>query len=516
MSYHLMDYFALFLPVVLLGYQMTPQRFRPFVLLACNYVFFYLISGKLILYLLFSTIFTHYIGIWLENVSLTTEGSAKAITKKKRQVLGFGIGVSLGILGILKYFNFFGQTAAGLLGAFHVDWIFTPVKFMVPIGISFYTLQVISYITDVYRGTQKAEHNLLKIALYLSFFPTIMEGPISRFHQVADDLYAGRAITFENLKFGYQRIVWGLFKKLVIADRLYATVKYVFEGYANLDGAVIAFGVVCYTTQLYMEFSGCMDIIIGSGEIFGIKLPENFRQPFAAKDASEFWRRWHITLGTFFKDYIFYSVSLAKPVKKLAKKVKEKFGRTVSAFVGSTIALFAVWSCNGLWHGANWTFIFYGMYYFVLIFIENITEAPVKKLAQKLHVNRESIWYRAVQTVKMFFIINIGELFFRADTIQDGFAMFGKILTDFHISNLLGSITALKMDKLDLAVVVMGVLIVAIVGMLHEKEVHIRAQIAQWNLPVRWGIWYAAILAVVMLGAYGTGYSIVEMIYAGY
>jgi len=516
MSYHLMDYFAFFLPVVLIIYQLVPQRFRPVALLMANYAFFYMISGPLVVYMLFSTIFTHYIGLWLENVSLTAEVEGKALIMKKRKVLVFGIAISLGILGVLKYFNFFGQTVADVLALFQVNFVYEPIRFMVPIGISFYTLQMISYITDVYRGTQKAEHNLLKIALYLSFFPTIMEGPICRYAQVGEDLYAGRSITFENLKFGYQRIVWGLFKKIVIADRLYATVSHVFDNYRDLDGSVIAFGVVCYTVQLYMEFSGCMDIIIASGEIFGVKLPENFRQPFAAKDASEFWRRWHITLGTFFKDYIFYSISLAKPVKNLAKKVKEKLGRNVSKFVGPTIALFGVWSCNGLWHGANWTFIFYGMYYFVLIFIENITEEPVQKLAKKWNINRESSGYRMFQAIKMFFIINIGELFFRANTLQDGFAMLGKIVTDFHISELLGKLSSVKMYVADLVVVAIGIVVVAIVGSLHEREIKIREEIAKSALPVRWGVWYAAILVVIMLGAYGTGYSIVEMIYAGY
>lgn len=516
MSYHLMDYFVLFLPVVLLIYQLVHQKGRPVVLLLANYAFFYMISGPLVVYMLFSTIFTHYIGLWLENVSLTTESDAKNLLHKKRQVLLFGIVVSLGILGVLKYFNFFGQTLFECLNLFQLDVVFTPIKFMVPIGISFYTLQMISYIMDVYRGNQKAEHNLMKIALYLSFFPTIMEGPICRYHQVGEDLYAGKGIEFKNLKFGYQRIVWGLFKKMVIADRLYATVSHVFDNYNDLDGSIIALGVVCYTVQLYMEFSGCMDIIIGSGEIFGITLPENFRQPFAAKDASEFWRRWHITLGTFFKDYIFYSISLAKPVKKFAKRVKEKFGRTVSKFVGPTIALFGVWSCNGLWHGANWTFIFYGMYYFVLIFIENITEEPIQKLTAKLHINRESVGYRIFQTLKMFVIINLGELFFRANTIQDGFAMFGKILTDFHMSEFSRQVSSLKLDRADFVVVAVGVVIVAIVGSLHEREIKIREEIEKWALPVRWGVWYTAILAVVMFGAYGIGYSIVEMIYAGY
>ena len=234
MSYHLMDYFAFFLPVVLIIYQLVPQRFRPVALLMANYAFFYMISGPLVVYMLFSTIFTHYIGLWLENVTLTAEVEGKALIMKKRKVLVFGIAISLGILGVLKYFNFFGQTVADVMALFQVDFVYEPIRFMVPIGISFYTLQMISYITDVYRGTQKAEHNLLKIALYLSFFPTIMEGPICRYAQVGEDLYAGRSITFENLKFGYQRIVWGLFKKIVIADRLYATVSHVFDNYRDL------------------------------------------------------------------------------------------------------------------------------------------------------------------------------------------------------------------------------------------------------------------------------------------
>ena len=265
-----------------------------------------------------------------------------------------------------------------------------------------------------------------------------------------------------------------------------------------------------------MEFSGGMDIIIGSGQIFGINLPENFRQPFASKNASEFWRRWHITLGTFFKDYIFYPVSLAKPVKNFAKKVKKVFGRNVSKFVAPTIALFCVWICNGLWHGAQWTFIFYGMYYFVIIFIETITEAPVKKLTDKLHINRESNVYKAFQSVKLFFIVIIGEMFFRAESLKAGFIMFGKIFTDFHISYLWDYRFMLHLDAYDLIVALVGVLVVVIVGFIRERKPGLRERIDRKILPVRWIVWYACILTVILFGAYGSGYSIVELIYAGY
>lgn len=516
MSYHLIAYFAVFLPAVVLVYQLVPQKFRWIVLLSADYLFFWLISGKLILYLLCATVMTHYTGIWLENVELTEEGTARQITRKKRYVLAFGISVNLAVLIILKYFNFFGENLSSLLGFLPIDWEYRRINFMVPVGISYYTLQTISYMTDVYRGTLKAEKNIAKIALYLSFFPQIMEGPISRFHETAESLYAGKSIAFENIKFGYQRILYGLFKKIVVADRIAPVVIKVFSHFEEYDGAVIAFGAICFTLQLYMEFSGCMDIIMGSGQIFGVKLPENFRQPFFARDASDFWHRWHITLGTWFKDYIFYPVSLAKPVKNFAKKVKNRFGRNVSKFVAPFAALFCVWSCNGLWHGPHWTYIFYGMYYFVLIFLENVLEGPAAKITKKLHINREGRGYRIFRLCKLFVIVNLGEMFFRAETVGAGFSMLGRILTDFHISKLADKIFSLGMDQYDFAVAVTGVFVVLAVDIMHEKNISIREIVAKWILPVRWAFWYAAILAVVIFGAYGAGYTVVDMIYAGY
>ena len=255
---------------------------------------------------------------------------------------------------------------------------------------------------------------------------------------------------------------------------------------------------------------------MGSGQIFGVTLPENFRQPFFAKDASDFWHRWHITLGTWFKDYIFYPVSLAKPVKNFAKKVKNRFGRGVSKFVAPFAALFCVWSCNGLWHGPHWTYIFYGMYYFVLIFLENILEEPVTKLTAKLKINREGKGYRIFRLIKLLVIVNLGEMFFRAETVGTGFAMLGRILTNFHITELGDHIYSLGMDRYDAAVALIGILIVLVVDILHEKNIQIRKAISGWALPARWVFWYAAIFIVIIFGAYGAGYTVVDMIYAGY
>lgn len=496
MEYHLLTYSLLFLPVVILLYQLTPARFRWLVLLTADYVFFWMVSKWLILYLFIATFATYGTGRLLAYVSEHASVKGKQLTKKKRYILAGGIAVTLGMLIVFKYLKVFGLTL------------------IAPIGISYYTLETISYMTDVYRGTITAEKNLAKVALFLSFFPQIMEGPISKFSETAEPLYAGKNIEYSNLVSGYQRILWGLFKKMMVADRLAPVIFKIFGDYEKYDGSAIAVAVVCYTIQLYTEFSGCMDIILGSGEIFGVRLPENFRQPFFAKNASDFWRRWHITLGRWLKDYIFYPLSLAKPVKKLAKKVKGIWGIGISKFVAPIIALFFVWLSNGIWHGAGWTYLFYGMYYFVLIFIENITEAPIEKFIERKNIHTEKMGWRLLTALKLFIIVNVGELFFRASSITQGFHMLGRIFTSFHISVL--KEMDFGLDNYDILLSLGGILIVLIVDIIHEKGISIREKIASFNLPLRWNFWYAVILCIVIFGAYGAGYTVVDMIYAAY
>ena len=495
MSYHLLTFSLLFVPAVMLLYQLSPRKARPIVMLAADFVFFYMLSGILIIYFILASAVTYFGGRLIDRAEEKYKKQPCRI-RNKRLILGGCIAINLAMLVVFKY-----------LKAFGVDLI-------APVGISYYTLQTISYMTDVYRGSVSVDKNPVRLILYRSFFPQIMEGPISRYSQVASELYSGKPIEFNNMVFGYQRILWGLFKKMLIADRIAPVVGKVFGNYESYDGSAIFVGAVAFTCQLYMEFSGCMDIVIGTGEIFGVTLPENFRQPFFATGASDFWRRWHITLGTWLKDYVFYPVSLAKPVKKIAKKCKKKFGLKMSKFVAPTVALFAVWSINGIWHGAGATYIFYGMYYFVLIFIENITEEPVKKIGEKLGIYKHKGLLCALRGMKLFVIVNIGEMFFRASTLKDGFRMFGRIITRFNIGNL--SETNFGIDEYETIIALIGIAIVLIVDIIHEKGISIRKKIASFSLPVRWGVWYGIIACVIIFGAYGAGYTIVDMIYAAY
>ena len=503
-----MVYGFAFLPLCLAAYQIAPQEWRRRVLLGFSYLFFWLLSGKLIVYLLGTTVFVHCMGIWLDSI--------RSEKKKARRVLTFGILVLLGVLAYLKYYNFFVENVTGIFGN-ALPFTLAEKKILMPVGISFYTLQAIGYMADVYWGKIRAEEKLEKTALFLAFFPQIMEGPICRYSDTCDVLYSGRPLEAENLTNGYIRIFWGLFKKKVIADRLAIGVDAIFGNYTSYSGFMVAFAAVAYTVQLYMEFSGCMDIIIGSGQLFGVTLPENFRQPFCAQSAAEFWRRWHITLGTWFKTYIFYPVSMSAPVKRWNQYGRKHFGKYVTMLGTSAMALFPVWLCNGLWHGARWSYIFYGMYYFTLI-LAGIAVEPVRdRILQVFHISERSVGLKFMRIAKTWLIIFTGELFFRADGLRAGIYMFRSMFRNFDLGNLTdGSLLELGMTKADLIAVVAGCVAVAVVGFIKERGTNVRISLDRKPVFMRWSFYYVLILAVIVIAAYGDGYQAVDMIYAGF
>ena len=528
MAYQSLVYGFVFLPLCLAAYQIAPQRWRKRVLLAFSYLFFWLLSRELIIYLLGTTVFVHCTGIWLE--WLKSEQKAELLTadrsekkriksiyqKKSRQVLAFGVLMLLGTLAYLKYYNFFASNVNGIFGGI-LPFTIEQKNILMPVGISFYTLQAIGYMADVYWGKIRAEENMEKTALFLAFFPQIMEGPICRYQDTCDTLYEGRPLQMNNLTDGYIRIFWGLFKKTVIADRLAIGVDAIFGNYASYSGSMIVFAAVAYTIQLYMEFSGCMDIIIGSGQLFGVKLPENFRQPFSAQSAAEFWRRWHITLGTWFKTYIFYPVSMSSPVKKWNQYGRKHFGKYITMLGTSAIALFPVWMCNGLWHGARWSYIFYGMYYFSLILVGIAVEPVRDRILKILHISPEFQGLKYMRIAKTWVIIFVGELFFRADGLRAGVHMFRSIFRNFQLSNLWdGSLLNLGMSRADLVAVMAGCIVVAIVGSAKERGIRVRISLDKKPVFIRWSIYYALILAVIVIAAYGDDYQVVDMIYAGF
>lgn len=524
-----MDYLMFFLPIVIILYSIIGEKYKKYFLILASYVFFWLISGKMVVYLATTTIFVHYFGIWLEKLNREEKDALsdaekeekKAIRgdyqKRKRRVVAFAVLVHIGVLLVLKYTGFFTENINTLLQAFGSSTQFKIPEYALPIGISFYTMQAVAYITDVYRGTIKADDNLGRLALFMCFFPQIVEGPICRYEQTANQLWNVTKIEHDNLVRGLQRILYGMMKKLVIADRLNPLIKEVFTHYVNYDGGVVAVAAIAYTIQLYMDFSGAMDGVIGTAQIFGVTLPENFANPFFAKTIPGFWNRWHITLGAWFKDYVFYPVTLSKPIKKMTSTLKKKVGNYFALLAASVVALFCVWLGNGLWHGAAWNYIFFGMYHFTLIILGNAAEPLVKKIRKLLHINTENFFYQLFQIVRTAILVVIGELFFRGHGLHSGLIMFKLLVTRFSISAFsLETIETLDIDRQDVGIVLVSLLIVLIISILKERGVKIRETLARQHVVIRWTLVYGLILYTIIFGAYGLGYIPVLPIYANF
>jgi D-alanyl-lipoteichoic acid acyltransferase DltB (MBOAT superfamily) len=390
-------------------------------------------------------------------------------------------------------------------------------SFILPIGISFFTLQAVSYLFDVYNGTIPADRNFFRVALFLAFFPQIVEGPICRYSQTADQLWNVGPITGENLTLGLQRIGYGMMKKIVVADRLNAFVGAVFTDYATLPGSVIALGALCYTAQLYMDFSGAMDAVAGTAQVFGVTMPENFQRPFFSKTISEFWTRWHISLGTWFKDHIFYPVTMSKPMKNLTSAARKRIGNHFGPLVAGSIALFCVWFSNGLWHGAAWNYIFFGMYHFVLILTGNLIAPAAKRFHERFHIQPDNRPFRVFQVLRTCVLVVIGELFFRADGLVNGIRMFFRMITvpQFQAVNT-ELLTTLGMDPADFFITVVTLVIVFCVSLANERGICLRKQLQQKPTPVRWAVLYALIFYILIFGAYGQGYVPVDPMYANF
>lgn len=529
MAYHEPTYFLMFLPTVLFLYQLAGRRARWLVLLGFSYIFFYLFSGKLIIYHIAAVLVTYLTGLGLlivkkrkKNVLKQCDKEGRKILKAhyksfERLVLTVGVVLLIGVLGYLKYFNFFVENINILFAEAGTEYSISAKQLMLPLGISFYTLQAIGYMADVYWDKMAPQKNIGKLALFLSFFPQLMEGPICAYSDTADSLAAGEGLKADNLVKGAVRILWGLFKKMVIADRLYVIVSELFGNYSEYSGMMIAVAAVAYTIQLYMEFSGCMDIVIGSGWMFGINMPENFRQPFFSKNASEFWRRWHISLGVWFKTYIFYPVSMSAMVKKWNHFSKNHTGRYISRLVASAAALLPVWLCNGLWHGASWSYIFYGVYYFVIIMLELILEPVRDGFVRLCHIDTKAAYWNALQILKTWVIIFTGELFFRAETLGKGFAMFASMFHNFNAGVLFdGALLGLGLGRADMLAVLIGCIIVGIIECIKEKGVNVLERTVSLRLPVRWAVYIVLIMLIIIFGAYGPGYQEVDLIYAGF
>ena len=529
LSYCSAEYLILFLPAVMLLYQISPKRFRRYVLLAAGYAFFWYLSGILVLWNIAVAVCAWLTALKLSSLLKrrdallqTAERSQKkairaSYNKNMHRWVLLSVLICFGILITLKYSAFLVDNLNAVMRIAHTGKQFAIPHFLVPIGISFYTLEAMSYVFDVQKEKIPADRNFLRVALFLSFFPLLMEGPIARYKDTAMQLWNPPGITMAGLQRGGWRVLYGVIKKLVVADRVNAAVELLYLDFEKYDGGMVFLAALLFTIQEYMEFSGTMDIVIGTGECLGITLPENFRQPFFSATISEFWTRWHISLGSWLRDYIFYPLSMSASLKKLTKKCKKRLGNHYGPLVTSSIALFAVWVFNGFWHGSGWGFLFFGMYHFTWIVTGNLLQPWVTHFCEKHGINRRNPVYRAFQIIRTFLIVAIGEMFFRALSLKYGLKMFVQIFRQASLKSFLdGTIFQIEMDLQDYVIVGIVIVFVFVISLLREKEYNVRDHLMAKNMLVRSLVTVLLITFIVLFGAYGAGYVPVDPIYANF
>lgn len=506
--------FFIFFPIVGLLYYVIPKKYQWVWLLAASYTFYLLANFKFGFFLISTTVTTYYaaiaIGKKAENQKSLLSKNKEAFTKEqvkqlketvksqKKQIMAAVLLLNFGILAFLKYFNFFMKSVGGLFSTFHLSFHSPALKLLLPLGISFYTFQAMGYLIDVYRGKYPPEKNLGKLALFLAFFPQIMEGPIGRYNDLAHQLYEPREFDYKNAKFGLQLMLWGYFKKVVIADRAGILVNMVYNNYQNFTGKQIAIAAVVYAVQIYADFSGYIDIATGAAQFLGIRLARNFDHPYFSKSVAEFWRRWHITLGTWFKDYLFYPLSLSKFCMKLGKfsrkHLKPSFAKNVPAYFGLAV----VWLTTGLWHGSDWHYVLYGVYYGVLIILSMQCKPLFQKASASLHIPTESFGWKLFQVARTFFLVCIGFILFRAENLGVAFSMMKSIFTfknlPFHSSFISNNFT-----RTDIGILILCILVLAIISLLQRKR-SLREALARQNTVLRWSVYCAGVLSILFFG----------------
>ena len=432
--------------------------------------------------------------------------------RKRVQILYFVC--SMGILLFTKYMVVLLPLLqkTGLLSP-GADAFFSQV--VMPLGISFYTLTAIGYVVDVGREQCEAQRGFLKFLLFLAYFPAITQGPFNRYAKLQGEFERPHVFAYERMFFGVQRFVWGAFKKLVIADRINLFVGNVFGGGENAaPGSIYAVAVVLYMLQLYADFSGYMDMALGVSETFDIILPENFRRPYFSKSVAEFWRRWHITLGTWFKDYVMFSFVMSAFGRKIGKNAKKrwpKMGRHVTGIIGTML----VWLLTGAWHGRTVSYLLWGLYYGIIMCVSLVLESRYGQWKQKLHI-KEGKLYALFCMARTWVIVFLADVLIRSESLAQAGRIYRSLLTDFRLSEGILTVTDYGLSRYGFLLLLAACLLWLTVSIMEERGRNVRGALAACPIPVRWGCYYGVVLLLLITGIYGGSYDTAAFLYQSF
>ncbi len=396
-----------------------------------------------------------------------------------------------------------------------------PLPVAAALGMGYYTLQVVGYILDCYWGTAKPQKNIVKLLLFLLFFPQLITGPISRYNEL-QSLYQKHDFDYIRITRGAQRILWGFVKKLVLAERLAVFVDTIWGGTASYPGLYHWIAFLLYPLQMYADFSGCMDIVIGAAEVFGIHLNENFRTPFFSRTVQEFWQRWHITLGTWTKDYVMYPFLKSKYIIALGKWTRKRFGKRIGKLIPTAMGMFLLWTFVGIWHGALQYIAGVTLWFWMILMLGEVCTPFLNKVSNMLHLKRECFSWRLFQCIRTYIFFAIGGIFFRAPGFGAGVSFLQEMLKISldEVPNFWiffdGSISTIVGGGFELNILIIALLLLAVAEWLHEKYGTARKWIAEQGIVFRWMVWLGLFFFVLIFGMYGPGYDAAEFIYGGF
>ncbi len=517
--------FLIFCAIVIIVYFAVPKRMQWWVLLAASMVFYASGGGKNVIFVLITGTSTYLATLlmqrmadtqkaWLkENKSLASKEEKDAYKAKilfrRRVVLVVALVLNFGLLGYFKYFQMILNTLTHIIGGFGGEAVADLWELIVPLGISFYTFQTMGYLIDVYWKKYTPEKNYLKVLLFVSFFPQMTQGPISDFKALTTELFTKHSFTYHQFSWGVQRVLWGLFKKLAIANILLGFVGDVFANYHEYSALTTLLGAFMYSVEIYADFSGYMDIICGFSEILGIHLTENFERPYFSKSIAEYWRRWHITLGVWFKTYIYYPMAMLKWNQKLGRWCKKhfgKYGKMIGNTLPATIALVVVWLVTGLWHGASWAYVAWGGVNGIFIIFALWMEPITTRWKNHLGIRENAFYWRAFTVIRTFVFVTFIKVLPEVGTLRDGLGLWKNIFTSrigFHTWQEFLPFVDLETMKLQLIVVIAGTAAIFITSLIQRKQ-----PIRQWledhtNYCARIFI-FAGLFIVIMLFGYPT------------
>ncbi|MGN0335164.1 MAG: MBOAT family O-acyltransferase [Lachnospiraceae bacterium] len=466
--------FGIFFLISAVGYYIIPKKARWVWLLCSGLVFYTWAVPQMILYLLFSALTSWLFGRYAGK----RPGQGKGL-------LWLVIALNTGVLLFVKFYPWAGAKL-------HLP----ALNILVPMGISFYTLQIIAYCVDVYRGRVQAQENFFRYLLFVSFFPQILQGPIPRYEKLGRQLYEGHAFDYRGVKFGLQLMLWGFFLKMVIADRAAIFVNTVFPEYQFYSGTIIAVAAVLYSIQLYTDFLGCVCIAMGAAQVYGIHLETNFCRPYFAVSIKDFWRRWHISLSSWLRDYVYI------PLGGSRRGTVRKYVNLIITFLVS-----------GIWHGVGLKYLAWGLMQGGYQIAGELLMPVRKKVLKLLKIAEDSRLHREIQRVITFLLVTAGWIMFRANGVRAGLDMMRRILTDITpwvFWN--GEIYNCGIEARRMTALILAILLVLIVEWMQEKG-SIRERLEQQHIFVRWAVYLGAVALVLVLGVYGPGYSSAQFLY---